>query len=308
MLFLDFSFLQNHLTQIVCLKDPLRLVLVADIVQPGLAIDTALGAVDCLKESLLDHVIHGLRADHLLALIRRVVLVNALAQLVRQLEDFHGGQLAQLDEGRLEVFVVRGDLVVHLDATVLQDRVQRFSLLSALTLTVEDREELECMDIDIGIILFEGVRCEQLGDDALRVLQGLPGRRVEHLGERVESDNILSLRITLLLHVLGHLDPPKHLFNADAHERQRLLELGDLVLVERDGVGRGQVLQLLNSRFLFLFLDLLLLLLFSARLSWHLSWHCISLDALLGESLALDVLDSAAILRGTACVSHSFVF
>ena len=138
MLLLDFTLLEDHIAQVARLQNPLGLVAVAHILQPGLATDAALGAVDRLEEFLLDHVLHGFVADHQLVLILLVVIVDALAELVRQLEDFDGGQLAQLDEGRLEVFVVRGDLVVHLDATVLQDRVQRLSLLSALTLTVED--------------------------------------------------------------------------------------------------------------------------------------------------------------------------
>ena len=138
MLLLDFTLLEDHIAQVARLQNPLGLVAVAHILQPGLATYAALGAVDRLEEFLLDHGFHGFVADHQLVLILLVVIVDALAQLVRQLEDFDGGQLAQLDEGRLEVFVVRGDLVVHLDATVLQDRVQRLSLLSALTLTVED--------------------------------------------------------------------------------------------------------------------------------------------------------------------------
>ena len=133
------------------------------------------------------------------------------------------------------------------------------------------------MDVNIGIVLFEGIRGQQLGDDALWVLQGLPGGRVEHLGEFIERDYILSLRIILLLHALGHLDPLKHLVDVDAHKWQGLLKLGDLVLVEWIGVGRGQVLQLLNSRLLFLLLNLLLLLLFSTRLTRHLCWHSIYL-------------------------------
>ena len=138
MLLLDFTLLEDHIAQVARLQNPLGLVAVAHILQPGLATNAALDAVDRLEEFLLDQVLHGFVADHQLVLILLVVIVDALAQLVRQLEDFDGGQLAQLDEGRLEVFVVRGDLVVHLDATVLQDRVQRLSLLSALTLTVED--------------------------------------------------------------------------------------------------------------------------------------------------------------------------
>lgn len=138
MLLLDFTILENHFAQVARLQDPLCLVAVAHILQPGLATDSALGAVDRLEESFLDHGLHGFVADHQLVLILLVVIVDALAQLVRQLEDFDGGQLAQLDEGWLEVFVVGRDLVVHLDATVLQDRVQRLSFLSALTLTVQD--------------------------------------------------------------------------------------------------------------------------------------------------------------------------
>ena len=160
------------------------------------------------------------------------------------------------------------------------------------------------MDIYVGVVLFESIRSQQPSDDALWVLQGLPGWRVEHLSECVERDNILCLRIILLLHVLGHLDPLEHLVDVDAHKRQRLLKLGDLVLTERIGVGRGQVLQLLDSRLLYFLLNLFLLLLFSAGLSRHLCWHSISLGALLGETLALYVFDSAAILRSATCVSH----
>ena len=91
MLLLDFTILKDHFAQVARLQDPLCLVAVAYILQPGLATDAAMVAVYRLEESILDHGLHRFVADHQLVLVLLVVIVDALAQLVCQLEDFDGG-------------------------------------------------------------------------------------------------------------------------------------------------------------------------------------------------------------------------
>ena len=102
-----------------------------------------------------------------------------------QLEDVLGGKGGKANEVRLEILVSGADLLVSLEATILQDVVESDSLSFRLALAVEEAKALEDVDVDLvfrgTIILMETRMEEQLSKSAFRVVEACPGRRVELL-------------------------------------------------------------------------------------------------------------------------------
>ena len=134
---------------------------------------------------VLDERLNVFLVQHSVAIVVRVVVRHIGAELMGQLEDILGGKGGQANEVRLEILVSGADLLVSLEATILQDVVESDSLRFRLALAVEEAEALEDVDVDLvfrgTIILMETRMEKQLSKRAFRVVEGCPGRRVELL-------------------------------------------------------------------------------------------------------------------------------
>ena len=134
---------------------------------------------------VLDERLNVILVQHSVAIVVCVVVRHIGAELMGQLEDVLGGKGGKANEVRLEILVSGADLLVSLEATILQDVVESDSLSFRLALAVEEAEALEDVDVDLvfwgTIILMETRMEEQLSKGAFRVVEGCPGRRVELL-------------------------------------------------------------------------------------------------------------------------------
>ena len=134
---------------------------------------------------VLDERLNVFLVQHSVAIVVRVVVRHIGAELMGQLEDVLGGKGGQANEVRLEILVSGADLLVSLEATILQDVVESHSLSIRLALAVEEAEALEDVDVNMvfrgTIILMETRMEEQPSKGAFRVVEGCPGRRVELL-------------------------------------------------------------------------------------------------------------------------------
>ena len=129
---------------------------------------------------VLDERLNVFLVQHSVAIVVRVVVRHIGAELMGQLEDILGGKGGQANEVRLEILVSGADLLVSLEATILQDVVESDSLRFRLALAVEEAEALEDVDVDLvfrgTIILMETRMEEQPSKGAFRVVEGCPGR------------------------------------------------------------------------------------------------------------------------------------
>ena len=174
--------------------------------------------------------------------------------LVGQREHVDSDQAAELVEDWDDVLIAGTDLLVSLQAALLEDLVECGRFLDALlVVTVEQREHLEDVHVDLfGVLAFalELGREEHLGERALRVKQGPPGVRRQRLAQRLQRDiriHTIGPGATVLrfLGLLSLIDLLHHGLDLDAAEGQRLLKSLVLVL-EALPLDLGQVLHLLH--------------------------------------------------------------
>ena len=146
----DLSCSEESLAHLSCIKDPFALLL--DFSKPLVVVETRRRPIDLLKPLVFTN-------DNQIVLFKQLfnlclsVDISCGAGIFSKIKDITSGKFANRLENWLEVLVSGGDLRVSLEATVLQEAVERLRFVHGLASTVDNGENFQDLGADLTSIM-----------------------------------------------------------------------------------------------------------------------------------------------------------